>query len=121
MTPPVASPDCQYRCRNRNATTSGMMETSEPVITIENRAWEPEPAAEVACHCARPTVSGKYRAVEHDQGQEVVVPRRDQGEQQHRDEPRCEQSQHDTEEDAGLAGPVDARRLEQGVRTAPAA
>src|ERR687891_1977244 len=60
FTPPAASPDCQYRGRNRNATTSGMMDTSEPVITIENRAWEPEPAAEVACHCARPTVSGKY-------------------------------------------------------------
>jgi len=37
-----------------------MMETSEPVITMEKRACDPDPAAEVDCHCARPTVSGKY-------------------------------------------------------------
>ena len=56
------------------------------------------------------------RAVEHDQGQEVVVPGGDEGEEKHGDETRCEQRQRDAEEDAGLAGPVDAGRLEEGVR-----
>src|SRR5665648_629225 len=60
LTPPVARPDCQYRCRKRKTTISGMIETIEPVITIEKSAWDPDPAADVACHCARPTVSGQY-------------------------------------------------------------
>src|SRR5215213_4153152 len=61
LTPPVVRPDCQYRCRNRKAMMSGRIETNAPVMTVENSAWEPEPAAEVACHWARPTVSG-YRS-----------------------------------------------------------
>ena len=53
MTPPVAKPDCQYRCRNRKAIISGMIDTREPMITIENSAWDPDPACDVDCHCAK--------------------------------------------------------------------
>ena len=66
-----------------------MIESSEPVITMENSAWEPPPAAAVDCHNASPTVSGNLSGrVEHDQRQEVVVPRRYEREEQHGDRTR---------------------------------
>ena len=51
LTLPVARPDCQYRCRNRNAMISGMIETNEPVITRREQGLRaaagatPRPAA----------------------------------------------------------------------------
>ena len=48
--------------RNTNAITSGMIESSEPVMMVEKRAWEPEPALAVDCHWASPTVNGNLSA-----------------------------------------------------------
>ena len=63
---------------------SGMMDTSDPVTTSENRsAFDPDPPTAWDDHEARPTVMG-YRSgvVQHDERKEVVVPGRDEGEEQ---------------------------------------
>ena len=53
------------------------------------------------------------RLAQHDQGQEVVVPGGDDGEQQHRHDAGREQPQRDREEGAELARAVHPGRLEQ--------
>ena len=102
--------------------TSGTIDTNEPVITVENSACEPPPWLAAAWSCARPTVIG-YRsdAVQHDQRQEVVVPGRDEREQEHRDEAGPEQPESHLPEDPELAGAVDPRRLDEASGIASAA
>ncbi len=58
LTLPLDRPLCQNRCSTTNATTSGMTLTAEPVMTVENSACEPPPAALAACCWASPTVRG---------------------------------------------------------------
>jgi plasmid stability protein len=38
LTPPEERPVCQKPCRNRRATINGMIDTSDPVMTLEQRA-----------------------------------------------------------------------------------
>ena len=92
-----------------------MTDSSDPVITVENRACEPEPPVEVEAHCARPTGSENFSGrVEHDQRQEVVVPGRHQRKQQHGDRAGQQQPERDGEEDPDLTDPIDPARFDQG-------
>ena len=89
-----------------------MIESSEPVITVENRACDPEPPVAVDCHWARPTGKGNFSGrVEHDQRQEVVVPARHEREQQHGDRTGQQQPERDGEEDPELSDAVDPTGL----------
>lgn len=58
FTPPAVRPDCQYRCRNRNATINGMIEMNDPVSTVEKSTSAPPPLDADACQLASPTVTG---------------------------------------------------------------
>ena len=124
LTLPAARPDCQYRCSSRNAAISGTMVSSEPVITRLKIG--------LAAGGGRLGVPGvqaegqrvPVRVLQHDQRQEVVVPGRDHGEQQDRDDAGGQQRQADREEGAELArrrrsGPPPAARRGRPRRRRP--
>ena len=115
---PTASPPCQYRCRVRKATTSGMIDTSEPTMIRFHSDWPPPLLELASCyHRPIPTVSGiELGAGQHGQRQEVVVPGADHRQQQHGDDAGPHQRQRDPQERAQFAGAVDARGVQQFVR-----
>ena len=60
---------------------NGTIDTSEPVMTTENRAWSPAGRTRRLLLGEADRERIEARAVEHDQRQEVVVPGADQREQ----------------------------------------
>jgi hypothetical protein len=72
LTPPEERPVCQKRWRNKKATISGMIDTSEPVMMVEIEGLGPRPAAGRGLALRQPHGQRELlRRVEHDQRQEV--------------------------------------------------
>ena len=96
---------------------SGMIVTRPPITSIGYRLASPLFTAR-SDHSPSPTVSG-YCGVELKmmQRQEVVVPDRDDVDQQHRQQPGHHQRQRDPEEDPRLARAVDPGRVESSRGT----
>ncbi len=88
---PSERPPCQYFCRERNAMTSGMIETSEPMmIRLQSECAAAVVGRGQALPQAEPDGDREQLGVrQHRQRQEVVVPGADDRQQQHGDDRRA--------------------------------